>query len=80
MISAGMHTAQSWYHLSASLKSGQVPFHAAYGMSLWEHLAANPDQEMTFTKAMATSVWQLPAVLTLKCPFEGSLAVLPIQG
>ena len=54
--SAGVHTAASWDQLAESLLTSQVPFEAAYGRSLWDHLAANPSQETTFTKAMATSV------------------------
>ncbi|KAK9868653.1 hypothetical protein WJX84_003430 [Apatococcus fuscideae] len=51
----GIDSVASWQHLAASLRSGTVPFQAAYGQSLWEHLAAHPDQDVTFTRAMAVS-------------------------
>ncbi|KAK9826326.1 hypothetical protein WJX74_009202 [Apatococcus lobatus] len=51
----GLDAAGSWVQLSTSLSSGQVPFHAAYGQSLWEHLSAHPDKEKTFTRSMAAS-------------------------
>jgi hypothetical protein len=42
----------AWGGLAGSIRSGEPSFPATHGRSIWEHFAANPDEERLFASSM----------------------------
>lgn len=47
-------TQAAWAGVTETLRTGDPSFPAVHGRSVWDHLAAHPDEERTFAAAMRT--------------------------
>lgn len=43
---------RAWGNLAGSIRTGEPSFPATHGHSIWEHFAANPDEERLFASSM----------------------------
>lgn len=70
----------SWHSLADAVRRGLGVYEAVNGVTSWEHLSANPDQEAIFNAAMARRADLQAAAICSGCDLTGVSTVVDVGG
>jgi hypothetical protein len=70
----------AWGDLLHSVRTGETAFEHAYGMPVFEHLAANPDTAATFNESMASSTESMTRAVADAYNFAGLRTIVDVGG
>jgi hypothetical protein len=73
-------TQAGWAAAATSLKTGEPPFPAANGASVWRHLAAHPEEEREFATAMRNLTRMVLPYIAAAYPWPARGTVCDVAG
>ena len=73
-------TVNAWGGLTASVRSGQSAFALVHGMSVWEWLAAHPDEESIFAATMRQATEISARAIARAYPWPDGAVVCDVAG
>lgn len=73
-------TQAAWAAVSDTVRTGEPSFPAVHGRSVWDHLAANPEEERTFAAAMRTFTELDAATIAGSYPWPEEGTVCDVAG
>jgi DNA-binding transcriptional ArsR family regulator len=73
-------TQDAWAAVGTTLRTGEPAFPAAHGRSVWEHLAAHPDEEAEFAAAMRTLTRMVTPYVVAAYPWPERGTVCDVGG
>ena len=71
---------EAWANLAASIRTGEPSFPATHGRSVWDHFAANPDEERLFASSMREMTGLVKAWVVSGYPWPERGAVCDVAG
>ena len=73
-------TQDAWADAGRSLQTGEPSFPATHGRSVWEHFAANPDEEREFATAMRKLTEMIAPFVAAGYPWPARGTVCDVAG
>jgi hypothetical protein len=71
---------EAWANLAASIRTGEPSFPATHGRSVWDHFAANPDEERLFASSMREMTGLVKAWVVSGYPWPERGTVCDVAG